>query len=139
MYTRFPNLRIASVENGADYLDMLFRKLKQQAKKSPSWFDEDPVELFRQHVWMNPFWEDNVYEVIELMGSDHVIFGSDWPHIEGMPTPLDYLEEVEDLNHDDLQLVMRDNTRYLNTLRSCLLYTSPSPRDGLLSRMPSSA
>ena len=118
MYTRFPNLRIASVENGADYLDMLFRKLKQQAKKSPSWFDEDPVELFRQHVWMNPFWEDNVYEIIELMGSDHVIFGSDWPHIEGMPTPLDYLEEVEDLNDDDLQLVMRDNTRYLNTLRN---------------------
>ena len=28
----------------------------------------------------------------------------------------------------------------LNTdLTSCLLYTSPSPRDGLLSRMPSSA
>ena len=118
MYTRFPNLRIASVENGADYLDMLFRKLKQQAKKSPGWFDEDPVELFRQHVWMNPFWEDNVYEIIELMGADHVIFGSDWPHIEGMPTPLDYLEEVKDLNDDDLQLVMRNNTRYLNTLRS---------------------
>ena len=118
MYTRFPNLRIASVENGADYLDMLFRKLKQQAKKSPGWFDEDPVELFRQHVWMNPFWEDNVYEIIELMGADHVIFGSDWPHIEGMPTPLDYLEEVKDLNDDDLQRVMRNNTRYLNTLRS---------------------
>ena len=28
-------------------------------------------------------------------------------------------------------------TYYL--LRSCLLHTSPSPRDGLLSRMPSSA
>ena len=111
MYTRFPNLRIASVENGADYLDMLFRKLNQQAKKSPSWFDEDPVELFRKHVWMNPFWEDNVYEIVELMGADHVIFGSDWPHIEGMPTPLDYLEEVKDLNDGDLQLVMRDNTR----------------------------
>ncbi len=118
MYTRFPNLRIASVENGADYLDMLFRKLKQQAKKSPSWFDEDPVELFRQHVWMNPFWEDDVYEIIELMGADHVIFGSDWPHIEGMPTPLDYLEEIKDLNEDDLQLVMRDNTRQLNILRN---------------------
>ena len=26
-----------------------------------------------------------------------------------------------------------------STLSSCLLYTSPSPRDGLLSRMPSSA
>ena len=28
---------------------------------------------------------------------------------------------------------------YLNPLDACLLYTSPSPRDGLLSRMPSSA
>ena len=27
----------------------------------------------------------------------------------------------------------------LPKLKSCLLYTSPSPRDGLLSRMPSSA
>ena len=118
MYTRFPNLRIASVENGADYLDMLFRKLKQQALKSPGWFDEDPIELFREHVWMNPFWEDDIYEVIEFMGADHVIFGSDWPHLEGMPSPLDYLEEVEDLNSDDLKLVMRDNTRHLTTPRT---------------------
>ena len=28
---------------------------------------------------------------------------------------------------------------YLHMFRGCLLYTSPSPRDGLLSRMPSSA
>ena len=31
-----------------------------------------------------------------------------------------------------------DNIRY-GPFQSCLLYTSPSPRDGLLSRMPSSA
>ena len=28
---------------------------------------------------------------------------------------------------------------YIGLINSCLLYTSPSPRDGLLSRMPSSA
>ena len=27
----------------------------------------------------------------------------------------------------------------MDSISSCLLYTSPSPRDGLLSRMPSSA
>ena len=32
-----------------------------------------------------------------------------------------------------------DNHLLLVDLRTCLLYTSPSPRDGLLSRMPSSA
>ena len=31
------------------------------------------------------------------------------------------------------------NWKYRDELRPCLLYTSPSPRDGLLSRMPSSA
>ena len=30
-------------------------------------------------------------------------------------------------------------TPVINELNNCLLYTSPSPRDGLLSRMPSSA
>ena len=30
-------------------------------------------------------------------------------------------------------------TNLLGLLKHCLLYTSPSPRDGLLSRMPSSA
>ena len=30
-------------------------------------------------------------------------------------------------------------TNYLKLKIPCLLYTSPSPRDGLLSRMPSSA
>ena len=31
------------------------------------------------------------------------------------------------------------NVEAINQLGSCLLYTSPSPRDTLLSRMPSSA
>ena len=34
---------------------------------------------------------------------------------------------------------MTDAEEKKKALESCLLYTSPSPRDGLLSRMPSSA
>ena len=55
--------------------------------------NEDPAESFRRNIWINPFWEDDVHEVVELMGADRVIFGSDWPHIEGMPKPLDYAAE----------------------------------------------
>ena len=39
------------------------------------------------------------------------------------------------LNEAELQAIA-PNVRYVYV---CLLYTSPSPRDGLLSRMPSSA
>src|SRR5665647_2041784 len=43
----------------------------------------------------------------------------------------------KDIVYGDLDYTEADNTNHI--LRSCcLLYTSPSPRDGLLSRMPSS-
>ena len=37
------------------------------------------------------------------------------------------------------RLRKKDYSVFFEELNSCLLYTSPSPRDGLLSRMPSSA
>jgi predicted TIM-barrel fold metal-dependent hydrolase len=58
-----------------------------------------------------------VNEVEELMGPERVIFGSDWPHIEGMPEPLDYLSEVAKFTDEDRRRIMRDNTRELNELR----------------------
>jgi predicted TIM-barrel fold metal-dependent hydrolase len=117
LFERFPNLRVASVENGSEFLPDLFRKLRSTDRKMPGYFDEDPVESFRRHVWINPFWEDDVDEVVELMGAERVIFGSDWPHIEGMPRPLDYVAELKALDDDAQRLVMRDNARALDERR----------------------
>jgi predicted TIM-barrel fold metal-dependent hydrolase len=117
LYERFPNVRIASVENGSEFLPELFKKLQSTERKMPGYFGEDPVELFKRNVWINPFWEDDPYEVVEMMGADRVIFGSDWPHIEGMPRPLDYTKEICELSQPDQQLVMRDNARELTQLR----------------------
>ncbi|HEX7095337.1 MAG TPA: amidohydrolase family protein, partial [Acidimicrobiales bacterium] len=116
IFVRFPNLRVASVENGSDYLRDLFKKLESQKRKMPWWFnDHDPVETFKEHVWINPFWEDDPYEVIDVMGPDRVIFGSDWPHIEGMPQPLDYAVELKELDATTMRKVLRDNVEHLNT------------------------
>ena len=49
------------------------------------YFPEDPVDTFRRHVWINPFWEDDVHEVVDLMGADRVLFGSDLPFIDCRP------------------------------------------------------
>jgi predicted TIM-barrel fold metal-dependent hydrolase len=114
---RFPNLRVASVENGAEFLPDLVRKVRSTANKVPGYFPEDPIETFRRQVWINPFWEDDIYQVVDLMGPDRVIFGSDWPHIEGMPAPLDYLREVKDLADDDRRKVLHDNAQELIQLR----------------------
>ena len=49
------------------------------------------------------------------MGADRVLFGSDWPHIEGMPSPLDYLPELKAFDDDDRRRILHDNVEYLNT------------------------
>jgi predicted TIM-barrel fold metal-dependent hydrolase len=117
LFERFPNLRVASVENGSEFLTDMFRKLRQTKARMPGYFREDPVELFKRNVWINPFWEDDVNEVVELMGPDRVIFGSDWPHIEGMPQPLDYVRDVAHFDAATQRKILRDNTLELNTLR----------------------
>jgi predicted TIM-barrel fold metal-dependent hydrolase len=119
LFERFPNLRIASIENGAEFLPDLLRKLKQSRDRLDvsNYYKEDPVLNFKEHVWINPFWEDDVYEVEACVGADRVIFGSDWPHIEGMPRPLDYVEEISKFDDNKQRLILRDNTRSLNELR----------------------
>jgi predicted TIM-barrel fold metal-dependent hydrolase len=114
---RFANLRVASVENGAEFLGDVFRKLRSVAKKIPGWFADDPVDVFRHHVWINPFWEDDIATVVDQMGSDRVLFGSDWPHIEGMPMPLDYLVELKDVSDHDRRRILWDNAAELTDLK----------------------
>ena len=73
LFDRFPNLRVASVENGSEFLPDLFQQAAGRiGRKMPGCFPEDPVETFRRHVWINPFWEDDVDEIVELMGADRV-------------------------------------------------------------------
>jgi predicted TIM-barrel fold metal-dependent hydrolase len=115
LFERFPRVRVASVENGSEFLGDLFRKLAATGRRAQGYFKQDPVETFRQHVWINPFWEDDVHEILGHMGPERVIFGSDWPHIEGMQTPLDYLEELDGIPSADVQRIVRDNARELNT------------------------
>ena len=60
VFERFPNVRVASVENGSEFLPDLFRKLTSTGRKVHGYFRQDPIEIFKHHVWINPFWEDDV-------------------------------------------------------------------------------
>jgi hypothetical protein len=115
-FERFPNLRIASVENGSGFLRDLFVKLEHAKLRYPRYFKEDPTTLFREHVWINPFWEDDIEEIIEIMGADRVIYGSDWPHMEGLEHPRDILSEIDGIPLDQQKLVLHDNAAGLNQL-----------------------
>ena len=59
----------------------------------PQEFPEHPVEVFQRNVWVNPFWEDDVARH-RLCGVERVLFGSDYPHPEGLAEPLEYLDTL---------------------------------------------
>ena len=121
LFDRFPNVRVVSVENGSTFLPDLFKKLRSTGRKIPGYFTEDPVETFRRNIWINPFWEDDVNETADLMGADRVVFGSDWPHIEGMPQPLDYVDELEQFSDADRRKILLTNAEELTTPRPVTL------------------
>ena len=113
LFERFPGLRVASVENGSEFLPYLFRKLRSSGRNLRHYYQQNPLETFKRHVWINPFWEDDVAEVVALMGPERVIFGSDWPHIEGLPEPAQYWNDVQPFDDAVRRLILRDNTRAL--------------------------
>jgi predicted TIM-barrel fold metal-dependent hydrolase len=117
VFERFPNLRMASIENGSGYLSGLFARLRGLDRKLPGYFANDPVETFQEHIWISPFWEERIEDVIDLVGPDRVLFGSDWPHVEGLPRPVDYLEEITALDEGVRRRLVHDNARALSTLR----------------------
>ncbi|NQZ95656.1 MAG: amidohydrolase family protein [Myxococcales bacterium] len=117
LFERFRNLRIASVENGSQFLPSLLRRLRQSKQRNPWHFDEDPEALFREHVFINPFWEDDLDEVRSIMGSERVIFGSDWPHMEGLPEPRGIFDEIDSWDAAAQDAFLRHNTRSLTNRR----------------------
>ena len=58
---------------------------------------EDPVEVFKRQCYVHPFHEEDVDGLVEFLGADHVLFGSDFPHPEGLADPLSYLDELDGL------------------------------------------
>jgi predicted TIM-barrel fold metal-dependent hydrolase len=80
---------------------LLLAGLRRASFQRPGWFSEDPVDQFKRNVWVAPFWEDSLADAVDLIGADRVLFGSDWPHPEGMFTPRDYDKVVAELDDAD--------------------------------------
>ena len=52
---------------------------------------------------------------IEAAGVKPIVFGSDFPHGEGLPDPSSYLGQLKNLSEQDARAVMRGNlARFLD-------------------------
>ena len=109
VFHRHPKLRVASVENGSDWLHWLVKRLRKLANQTPSAFHEDPLDTVRRHVWVTPYLEDDLRALADLIGVERILFGSDWPHGEGVAQPLDFAKELSMFSEAESRRIMRDN------------------------------
>jgi len=110
LLTRFPQLRIAFVENGADWVLPLFEHLEETYRKMPQAFGEDPVDAFKRNIFISPFHEDNLEAIAGALGTDHILFGSDYPHPEGLAEPCSYIDHLpKSFSQEDVEKIMGGN------------------------------
>ncbi|MEU5880558.1 amidohydrolase family protein [Spirillospora sp. NPDC047279] len=106
---RFPDLKIAVIENGSSWVEPLLSKLADVYKKMPNEFGENPVELVKRQIHVSPFWEEDMAELTGLIGVERVLFGSDYPHPEGLADPVTYVDALGKLGEADQAKIMGGN------------------------------
>ena len=107
--SRFPALKVAVIENGSSWVAPLLERLADVYKKMPQDFLENPVDVFKRNIYISPFWEEDLGELADLIGVEHVLFGSDYPHPEGLADPVSYADELKGLDDDSVRKIMGGN------------------------------
>jgi len=118
---RFPGLRIGVVELTAEWVPHFLltldgasafyrlrhgRPLRQLSLK--------PSEYFLRQVRVGALAYEQPARLIGLVGQDTYMYGSDWPHAEGLAEPLsDYEDLLTDLPDIARRKLFRDNVRWL--------------------------
>jgi predicted TIM-barrel fold metal-dependent hydrolase len=67
------------------------------------------VAAIKRSIHVSPFWEEDLAALAELVGVERVLFGSDFPHPEGLAQPARYVEEIKDMPLDAQKLIMGGN------------------------------
>ncbi len=109
LLTRFPNLKFVLVENGGGWVPRLLRRLDHTYEMMPQAFAEKPSITFKRSFWTHPFHEEDPRDLVALLGAERVVFGSDYPHVEGLGDPLSYLDELRGLDDAELARIMGGN------------------------------
>jgi predicted TIM-barrel fold metal-dependent hydrolase len=113
LFGRFPNINVLIAEYGTPWLPYLVRKLDHAALlgRRPKWgtLPGRPSQIFKKHFVVAPFPEENVQRAIDVVGADCLVFGSDFPHSEGLPDPIQYASQLKGLDDVTVKKIMRDN------------------------------
>jgi hypothetical protein len=95
------------VEFQAEWIRPFLHRIQAAYESAPVLFDEDPFEVFKRNIYVHIFHEPNPQGLLDMgLPADRLMFGSDFPHPEGIADPLAYSDVVESLQPEDQELIM---------------------------------
>jgi predicted TIM-barrel fold metal-dependent hydrolase len=109
VFTRHPAAKVVSVENGSHWVLPMLKKLEKAYRLMPGEFSGSPTETFRKNIWVAPFYEEPIRALADVIGVERVLFGSDYPHPEGLADPLSFVDELDGFNDAEIRQIMREN------------------------------
>ena len=116
LFGRFPNIKVLVSEFGSEWVPHFIRHMDKSRgmARNGRWLggqlSERPSEIFKKHVRVVPYPEDDTVGLVEKLGStETLLMGSDWPHAEGLREPADFYARVEDLGEEKRRLFLREN------------------------------
>jgi predicted TIM-barrel fold metal-dependent hydrolase len=119
--SRFPDLKVAVIENGSSWVAPLLERMADLYKKMPQDFPEEPTALVKRNIFISPFWEEDLGALADLIGVSQVLFGSDYPHPEGLADPASYVDELAGLPEESVKAIMGGNLARLIGVEDAVL------------------
>ena len=97
------------VENGSGWVAPPLDALGHSYVSNRASSRKTRSRFFKRNVWIHPFHEDDPLGLIKAIGTDRVVFGSDYPHPEGLADPVSYAKELDSLPREDVVKIMGGN------------------------------
>jgi predicted TIM-barrel fold metal-dependent hydrolase len=113
VFDRHPKVRVAAVEAGSSWVGPLMHRFDQVYGQMPQAFKQHPRKAFEKHVFVAPYYEDDMEALARMIPVERILFGSDYPHPEGLAEPLDYLREFGSFTEDQIKRVFHSNLKGL--------------------------
>jgi len=118
VFGRHPGLQVMSIENSSAWVPYLLRVIDKGVRTGMygDWLggrvEDLPSDVFRHHISVAPNDDDDIRGLVDLIGADRVLLGSDYPHPEGHDEPAHFLDGAG-LTDGEVELISRTNTATL--------------------------